>query len=322
MSNPNCSQVDNRPSPVPDGTVGLFEGAHYYHCGAFRPEYNCKMRALDVPFCRICRQVIWNRISPLATLPARDRTPISVVARFPAHLDVFAVASDGRTMSNWWDKRAGDGLVSCPRRHRFAGRRGRTRDCGRSLRRPPRPVHGWHGQPRLQLLVGRRQRMAWVVSDRQLAVPPRLYRQRCLPLQRPYRPIHHCVGWPDHVHLVEYYTGWADWFHVQGGVAAAGAKVTAVARYPFHLDLFMVGTDNRVYSCWWDERSGWHNWFRGGQFICRPDSTVTVVSRFPDQLDLFTTASDGKIMSIGGTQGPAGETGFRLPAGSLHPARP
>ena len=88
MANPNCSQVDSRPSPVPAGTVGLFEGAHYYHCGAYRPEYDCKMRALSVPFCRICRQVIWNRIGPLATLPARARTPISVISRFPEHLDV------------------------------------------------------------------------------------------------------------------------------------------------------------------------------------------------------------------------------------------
>jgi hypothetical protein len=65
------------------------------------------MRALGVPFCRVCRQAIWNRISPLATLPARDRTAINVVARFPEHLDVLAVASDGRTMSNWWDQASG-----------------------------------------------------------------------------------------------------------------------------------------------------------------------------------------------------------------------
>ena len=64
MSNPNCGQVDSRPSPVPTGTVGLFEGAHYYHCGGYRPEYDCKMRNLGVPFCHICRQVIRNRISP------------------------------------------------------------------------------------------------------------------------------------------------------------------------------------------------------------------------------------------------------------------
>ena len=51
-------------------------------------------------------------------------------------------------------------------------------------------------------------------------------------------------------------TGWAAWFQVQGGVAADGATVTAIARYPFHLDLFTVGTDNRVYSAWWDEPDG------------------------------------------------------------------
>ncbi|WP_223183578.1 MULTISPECIES: M64 family metallopeptidase [unclassified Streptomyces] len=61
MSNPNCATVDARPSTAPDGTVGCFEGAHYYHCGAFRPEYDCKMRELGVPFCHVCRQVIRAR---------------------------------------------------------------------------------------------------------------------------------------------------------------------------------------------------------------------------------------------------------------------
>jgi len=129
----------------------LFEGAHYYHCGGHRPEFDCKMRNLGVPFCHVCRQVIWNRISPLATLPARNRTPINVVARFPEHLDVFVVASDGRTMSDWWDASS----------------------------------------------------------------------------------------------------GWAGWFQVSGGIASSGgtgSPVTAIARYAGHLDLFTVGTDNRVYS--------------------------------------------------------------------------
>jgi hypothetical protein len=40
-------------------------------------------------------------------------------------------------------------------------------------------------------------------------------------------------------------------------VAAVGATVTAIARYPFHLDVFTIGIDNGVYSCWWDDRSGW-----------------------------------------------------------------
>lgn len=77
MSNPSCSTVDSLPSSVPTGTVGLFEGAHYYHCGAFRPEYDCKMRALSVPFCAICRQVMRNRIGPLMVAPPAvgDRWP-------------------------------------------------------------------------------------------------------------------------------------------------------------------------------------------------------------------------------------------------------
>jgi hypothetical protein len=63
MSNPDCASIDLRPSPVPEGTTGLFEGAHYYHCGAYRPEYDCRMRSLGVPFCRVCRQVITARIA-------------------------------------------------------------------------------------------------------------------------------------------------------------------------------------------------------------------------------------------------------------------
>ena len=200
MANPNCAQVDGRASTVPAGTVGAFEGAHYYHCGAYRPEYNCKMQALGIPFCHVCRQVIWNRIGPLATLPARARTPITVLARFPEHLDVFGVASDGRTMSNWWD-----------------------------------------------------------VS-----------------------------------------TGWAGWFQLMGGIASpggAGSPITAIARYAGHLDIFTVGTDNRVYTAWWDASSGWHTWGVLGTLVCRPGSTVNVVCRYTDHIDLFTTASDGKIMS-------------------------
>lgn len=62
--NPDCTRCDDRPSPVPAGTVGLFEGARYYHCGAFRPEFNCRMRALSAPFCRVCRERINTVLAP------------------------------------------------------------------------------------------------------------------------------------------------------------------------------------------------------------------------------------------------------------------
>jgi hypothetical protein len=298
MSNPDCSTVDSRPSPVPAGTVGLFEGAHYYHCGAYRPEFDCKMRNLSVPFCRVCRQVIWNRIGPLSTLPARDRTPISVVARYPEHLDVFAVAGNGRTMSNWWDASSGwagwfqvSGGIASPGGHGS----------------PVTSIARYSGHLDL-FTVGTDNRVyscwwdrssgwsSWFALGGIVAAAGSTVNVVC--------------RYTDHLDLFttasdgkimstwwDARSGWAGWFQVSGGVAAAGATVTAIARYPFHLDLFVVGTDNRVYSCWWDDRSGWAGWFRVGSLVARPDSTVTVVARYPDHLDLFTTASDGKIMS-------------------------
>jgi hypothetical protein len=58
MQNPNCAQCDLRPDTTPAGTVGLFEGAHFFHCGAFRGQFNCRMRTLGQPFCAVCSQAI------------------------------------------------------------------------------------------------------------------------------------------------------------------------------------------------------------------------------------------------------------------------
>lgn len=55
MVNPDCSQCDNRPNVLgSDTTIGLYEGAKYYHCGRFRPAYICKMRSSSEEFCRVC----------------------------------------------------------------------------------------------------------------------------------------------------------------------------------------------------------------------------------------------------------------------------
>jgi IgA Peptidase M64 len=298
MTNPNCTQVDTRPSSVPGGTVGLFEGAHYYHCGAFRPEYSCKMQTLGVPFCRLCREVIWSRIAPLNVLLSRVRTPMTVVARFPEHLDVFAVATDGRTMSNWWNDAVGwagwfqvQGGIASP------GGAGS----------PVTAVVRYAGQLDL-FTVGLDNQVYsawWNAGDGWngwFSVPG----ITC----QPGSTVNVLARYADHLDLFvtaadgrtmstwwDARTGWAAWFHVMGGMAAAGSQVTALARYPFHLDLFTIGQDNGVYSAWWDERTGWQAWVRIGTLQCRPDSRVTAVSRFPDHIDLFTTASDGRIMS-------------------------
>jgi len=63
-SNGNCAVCDPQANPLPAGTVGAFEGAHYYHCGAYRPEFTCRMRALNNPFCAVCRRRIRGTLQP------------------------------------------------------------------------------------------------------------------------------------------------------------------------------------------------------------------------------------------------------------------
>lgn len=63
-NNADCSQCDPQPSPFAAGTVGALEGADYYHCGCYRPEFNCRMRALGNPFCAVCQKVIVDHLTP------------------------------------------------------------------------------------------------------------------------------------------------------------------------------------------------------------------------------------------------------------------
>ncbi|MDM0108106.1 M64 family metallopeptidase [Variovorax sp. J22R24] len=323
MSNPACGQVDSRPSPVPSGTVGLFEGAHYYHCGAYRPEYDCKMRNLGVPFCRICRQAIWNRIGPLTALVARPRTPISVIARFPEHLDVFAVADNGRTMTDWWNPSTGwagwthlMGGIASP------GGAGS----------PVTAIHRYAGHIDL-FTVGTDNRVysAWWDGNGGWRAWFAIGNLVC----RPGSTVTALARYSDHIDLFttasdgrvmstwwDARTGWANWFQLQGGIAANGATVTAVARYPHHLDVFTVGTDNRIYSLWWDERSGWSNWFAVGTQRARTNATVTVVARHADQLDLFTTDPSGRIVSTWWNVNSGWGNWFQVSGGVASPGSP
>ncbi|MEU3690412.1 M64 family metallopeptidase [Streptomyces narbonensis] len=61
--NADCAVCDPQANPVAAGTIGAFEGAGYYHCGLYRPAFNCMMRNLT-PFCAVCQGVIRRTLQP------------------------------------------------------------------------------------------------------------------------------------------------------------------------------------------------------------------------------------------------------------------
>ena len=91
---------------------------------------------------------------------------------------------------------------------------------------------------------------------------------------------------------------WQGFWHIQGGMAAAGAPVTAVCRGPNKLDIFVVGMDQHVYTAAWrPDSGGWKGWWRVGNVRAPHRSQVSAVSRSADKLDIFVTDVNGNVMT-------------------------
>ena len=104
------------------------------------------------------------------------------------------------------------------------------------------------------------------------------------------------------------YTSWwsqgHDWSGVGnrwrpiGGVFPAGAPVSAVARTPGNLDLFVTGNDGVVYTSWWSHGHDWsgvNNTWRNIGGVFPAANPVAAVARGPGNLDLFVVGHDGRV---------------------------
>jgi IgA Peptidase M64 len=123
-ANADCTQCDPQPNPVGADTVGTFEGAHLYHCGAYRPQFNCRMRQLGQPFCAVCQRQIRRTLAPYNTqldvLVAGfgetdgwrvDRHPrFTFYRRDLGRVEIVGFSDDGV----WVSRRQPDGSFSAP----------------------------------------------------------------------------------------------------------------------------------------------------------------------------------------------------------------
>jgi hypothetical protein len=91
---------------------------------------------------------------------------------------------------------------------------------------------------------------------------------------------------------------WEGFWHINGGMAMAGAPVTAAVRGPNKLDIFVVGADNHVYTAAWrTDSGGWQGWWRIGDIRVPHRTPVHAVSRSADKLDIFVTDVSGRVMT-------------------------
>lgn len=68
-TNADCTKCDSQANPKAADYVGAYEGARYYHCGCYRPSYNCRMRVLGVPFCAVCQRIIRDDMASYMPAP-------------------------------------------------------------------------------------------------------------------------------------------------------------------------------------------------------------------------------------------------------------
>lgn len=73
--NANCAVCDPQGNPFPTQTVGLYEGADYYHCDCYRPQFSCMMRNLAPYFCAVCRSIVETDLA--VYLPAPNQAPVA-----------------------------------------------------------------------------------------------------------------------------------------------------------------------------------------------------------------------------------------------------
>ena len=222
-------------------------------------------------------------------------SPITVVARNPNHLDLFVTGTDGGIYSS---------LVGCERRlgHWFNVSGGRAALGSKVTAIARNPNH-------LDLFVtgtdGRiyscwwDQSGGWAAGSTSPAARRRWARRS--PRSHAIRTISICsLPAPTAASIPRWWDqsgGWAAWFNVSGGAAALRSPITAVARNPNHLDLFVTGTDGRIYSSWWDQSGGWAAWFNVSGGAAALASEITAIARNPNHLDLFVTGTDGRIYS-------------------------
>jgi hypothetical protein len=96
--------------------------------------------------------------------------------------------------------------------------------------------------------------------------------------------------------------GWApEWFHIttENIFDHATQKVTAISSFESEIELYVVGSDDRVWVTFWSVVQGWQNWHHvpGNSGFDHTKQLVSAVARMAGSIDLFMIGVDGNVWS-------------------------
>jgi hypothetical protein len=293
-ANANCAVCDPQASPVAAGTIGAFEGTRYYHCGCYRPAFNCRMRALNNPFCGVCQQVIVSRLTPFLP-PSFNWSSLGGIVFKPAaannldgRLEVFVRGADSALYHIWqvapnsgWSGWAGlgGGLTGDPAVGRNADGRlevfVRGTDNALYHKWQVAPNSGWSG---------------WGGLGGGLTGDPAVGRNADGRLEVFVRGTDNALH---HKWQVAPNSGWSGW-HGLGGILTSDPTVASNA--DGRLEVFVRGTDNALHHIWQvAPNSGWSGWAGLGGGL----ASAAAVGRNADgRLEVFVRGTDNALWHI------------------------
>jgi hypothetical protein len=91
---------------------------------------------------------------------------------------------------------------------------------------------------------------------------------------------------------------WRGWWRVGNLTAKPGSPVAAVARDANKLDIFVAGSDGKIYTAAWDQNvanAQWRGWWNTLTGAVPAGGTISAVSRDANKLDIFIVGNDGGI---------------------------
>jgi acylphosphatase len=290
-ANKNCAVCDPQLSPVPAGTIGAFEGAYHYHCGCYRPAFDCRMRTHSFPFCAVCQQVISSKLAPFlppvfhwSSLRGTALDPL-VASNLDGRLEVFARGNDNALWHIWqlvpnggWSGWAslGGGIVGRPAVGRNADGRLEVfvRGTDNALH------HMWQVAPNSGW-------SKWQSLGGGLTGAPAVARNADGRLEVFVRGTDIALH---HMWQVAPNGGWSSW---QGLGAILKSDPVVERNADGRLEVFVRGTDNALHHTWQvAPNSGWSGWAGlGGGLAGAP----VVGSNEDGGLEVFVRATDNAL---------------------------